>query len=151
VPLTYKDVAEVLRIIDASSVDELILELDGARLVVRRNGAAGGTAAPATLDPAPDPAPVAAPMAAPPQAPDDGRVAVRAPMVGTFYRRPSPAEPPFVEVGDRVAAGAAVGLIEVMKLFTTIEAPLAGRIAEVAVDSEAPVEYGQLLLLIDPE
>ena len=151
--LSFKDVAEVLKIIEASSCDELILELEGTRLVVRRNGAASGA-------PAVEAAAAAAPAAGPdrpgsesaaPAAVDDGRVAVRAPMVGSFYRSPAPDEPPFVELGGRVAAGDALCLIEVMKLFTTIEAPVAGRVADIGVEDAGMVEYDQLLFVIEPD
>jgi acetyl-CoA carboxylase biotin carboxyl carrier protein len=71
-------------------------------------------------------------------------------MVGTFYRAPSPQDPPFVEVGDRVEAGDPVCMIEVMKLFTTIEAQQAGRIVEIAVENATAVEYDQALFVIEP-
>ena len=81
--------------------------------------------------------------------PDD-MILVHAPMMGTFYRGASPQDPPFVEVGDRVAPGDPLCLFEVMKLYTTIEAERAGRIVEIGAENEAVVEHGQLLFVIDP-
>ena len=72
-------------------------------------------------------------------------------MVGTAYRRPAPDEPPFVEVGTRVEKGTPLCLIEVMKLYTTIEAPSDGVIAAIHVDGGALVEFDQILFSINPE
>ncbi len=157
--LSFKEVAEILKLIDASECDELILELEGTRLVVRRNG---GAATPALRSEpraqgTPQPAPAGrsdAPGSAPPhsEAPSPaGLTEVRAPMVGTFYRRPSPDEAPFVEVGAHVKAGDPVCLIEVMKLYTTIEAPAAGTVEAIQAEDAALVEFDQLLFLIRPD
>ena len=163
--LSYREVAEILKIIDASACEELILELEGTKLVVRRgqagNGDAGmaGNPGPVSTDSvssstgaAATPAP-AAPVtkqAAAEKRREDGLVEMRAPMIGTFYRAPSPTEPPFVNVGDQVQVGDAVCIIEVMKLYTTIEAQHAGRIAEIGAENGALVEYDQLLFVIEP-
>lgn len=165
--LTYKDVTEILRIIDASDVEELVLEVGDSKIVVRRRGAAGEAAAvqtpgadasradaPPVETPPPQPAaePTLEPMAEPAPAPVQHAegAEVRAPMVGTFYRRPAPQDPPFVEVGDTVAANDPICVIEVMKLFTTIEAPVAGRIVEIAAENEDLVALDQLLFVIEP-
>ena len=71
-------------------------------------------------------------------------------MVGTFYRSPSPDEPSFVEVGQRVEAGQVLCLLEAMKLFNEITAETGGTIKEIAVENSAPVEFGQLLFVIEP-
>lgn len=156
--LTYKDVAEILKTIDASELEEVVIELDGLRLVVRRGNPHGGR----TPVPAERPAALA-PQSAKPRLPKsvgqarveltpaEGRVAVRAPMVGSFYRRPSPDAPPFVEAGARVRTGDPLCLIEVMKLYTTISAPTAGRIEAIAVEDASAVEFDQLLFVIDPD
>lgn len=77
-------------------------------------------------------------------------VTVTAPMIGTFYRAPSPEAPPFVEVGSHVAPDTTVGLIEAMKVFTSVTAGTAGEVVEILVDSGQFVEYGQPLLRIRP-
>jgi len=81
----------------------------------------------------------------------DGMVVVKAPMVGTFYRAPSPGAAPFVEVGDKVRADSVVCIIEVMKLMNTIHAGVAGVVREVRVENSQPVEYGQVLIVIEPK
>jgi acetyl-CoA carboxylase biotin carboxyl carrier protein len=147
-----------LRIIDASGLEEVVIELEGLRLVVRRGNPHGA--------PAPQPSGYSAapgPQAAKPRlpkamgqtrvelTPGEGRVAVRAPMVGSFYRRPSPDAAPFVDVGGRVKAGDPLCLIEVMKLYTTISAPAAGVIEAIAAEDASPVEFDQLLFVIAPD
>jgi len=77
--------------------------------------------------------------------------AVKAPMVGTFYRSPSPGAKPFVEVGDRVEPDSVVCIIEVMKLMNTIHAGASGVVREIRVENSQPVEFGQVLLVIAPE
>jgi len=122
-------------------------------------------AAPSSPMAAPMPAPLSAPTAAPlsvpvsarePAAPPasgsipEGLVAVTAPMVGKFYSAPAPSDPPYVEVGSKVAAGATVGLIEVMKVFASIKTERAGVIERILVTNGEFVEFGQPLFLIRP-
>lgn len=173
-PLSYKEIAEIIKIIDASDCEELVVELDGARLEIRRHAAHGQaraaysdqntraegnaaafesrtTASPGAVHGlgADGPEVTASSQAGSP-ALAEGRIAVRAPMVGTFYRAADPREPNFVEVGDSVEPGDPLCLIEVMKLFTTIEADTAGRIVEVAAENAALVEHDQILFIIEP-
>ncbi|MEU2610093.1 acetyl-CoA carboxylase biotin carboxyl carrier protein [Micromonospora sp. NPDC007271] len=105
---------------------------------------------PAEAAPAPrtDPEPVAAPVAETATAPD--RPAVRAPVVGTFYRAPEPGAAPFVAVGDLVRPGQVVGIVEAMKLMNEVTADQAGRVVEVLVEDGKPVEYDQPLLALEP-
>lgn len=82
---------------------------------------------------------------------DDSKyVAIKSPMIGTFYRKPSPDKPSFVNVGDDVKSDTVVCMIEAMKLFNEIEAEMAGKIVKVLVDDGSPVEYDQPLFLVDP-
>ena len=154
--LSFKDVSEILKIIDESDIAELVLEVGDTKIVVRRNAAGTATLeSPATAElhaPEPKPAPEPAPPAV--TADDivpEGMTAIRAPMVGTFYRKPGPQDPSYVEVGDRVETGDPLCLIEVMKLFTTIESPVAGRIAEIRAENENLVQIEQLLFVIEPD
>lgn len=78
-------------------------------------------------------------------------VDVISPMVGTFYRAPAPDEPPFVSVGDRLTVGQTVCIIEAMKLMNEIEAEVSGRVMEISIQNGQPVEYGQVLMRIDPD
>lgn len=165
VSLTYREVAEILKVIDASNCDEVVLEIGGTRLVVRRSTSDASrhddNAMPSALTTTP--AAVLAHAASPtapgaamkkravaPDATSPGTHEVRAPMVGTFYRRPSPQEAIFVDVGQTVAKGQALCLIEVMKLFTTIEASVAGTVEAILPEDGALVEFDQLLFLIRP-
>ncbi|MFY9692839.1 MAG: acetyl-CoA carboxylase biotin carboxyl carrier protein [Xanthobacteraceae bacterium] len=158
--LSYDDIAEILKIIDGSSCDELIVETGDLKLVVRRNSAGSsyspshdiGTPVAKTPSP-PGPAGVPAPAeTAPRQAPAKAphQIEVTAPMVGTFYRAPSPDAPSFVEIGQHVRKGDALCVIEVMKLFTTIASEHDGRIVEIGADNAELVEYGRTLFVIEP-
>jgi len=71
-------------------------------------------------------------------------------MVGTFYRSPAPDEPPFVDVGDRIRPGQTVCIIEAMKLMNELEAEVSGEIVEILVPNGEPVEYGQVLMRVNP-
>jgi acetyl-CoA carboxylase biotin carboxyl carrier protein len=162
--LTYREVAELLKVIDASDCDEVVLEIAGTRLVVRRSTSSASGNGPNAMSSAAATAPPPAPRAAPPTMPVTpvtsrasapgatypGAHEVRAPMVGTFYRRPSPQESQFVEIGQTIVKGQALCLIEVMKLFTTIEASIAGTVDAILPEDGALVEFDQLLFLIRP-
>jgi acetyl-CoA carboxylase biotin carboxyl carrier protein len=161
VGLTYKEVAEILKVVDASNCDEVVLEIEGTRLVVRRSSSGAAAHCEAVMPTVQNPAPASVAPAPAPVKPNrsattaasagtPGANEVRAPMVGTFYRRPSPQEPHFVEVGQSVAKGQALCLIEVMKLFTTIEATAAGTVEAILAEDGALVEFDQLLFVIRP-
>ena len=156
--LSYEDVQNILKIIDASSLEELHLEIGEFKLVVRKRGGrpdgqiAGEVAR--ELSPAasrPEPLPTASPAGRPaPRVQRDGMIEVRAPMVGTFYRAPAPGAPPFVEVGAKVEPDDVVCIIEVMKLMNSIRAGRRGRVVEILAENAELVEYGQPLIVIEP-
>jgi acetyl-CoA carboxylase biotin carboxyl carrier protein len=159
VSLRYEDVAEILKIIDSSSCDELIVETGDIKLVVRRNTAPGYVAAAAeragyapaiAAPPRPPPSATTARQATTGQTATAGQIEVTAPMVGTFYRAPSPDTPPFVEIGTVVQPGQPLCIIEVMKLFTTINSECAGRVAQIGAETGDLVEYGRTLFVIEP-
>lgn len=153
--LTYKDISEILKIIDSSTCEELVLEAGDTKLVVQRNG--GAERAPAALL-APIPAATTEAVATTPDtSPEAGAIEasptgreVRAPMLGTFYRKPSPAEPAFVEKGQTVKKGDPLCLIEVMKLYTTMESPIDGTVAAIGAEDTALVAHNQVLFVIEP-
>ena len=87
--------------------------------------------------------------AAPAAAPSNG-ITIKSPMIGTFYRSPSPDKPVFVNVGDEIKAGQVLCIIEAMKLFNEIESEVSGRVIKVIADDSSPVEYDQPLFLIEP-
>ena len=156
--LKYSEVGEILSLIDSSSCNEVILEAEGIKLVVRRGGTAesGGAAAP---QPALARAPArvsgatahpAASNALGPVGSPGGDGFVGSPMIGTFYRAPSPDNAPFVEIGTKVNVGDPICVIEVMKLFTTIHAEIAGTVTQIGAEDAQLVEFGQMLFIINP-
>jgi acetyl-CoA carboxylase biotin carboxyl carrier protein len=158
--LGYDQINDILKLIDGSSCEEFVLETGDIKLILRRRTANGSAAhsfaevpvqaPPAAGFPTPAPAKVLR-RPAEPAASYEGLHVVRAPMVGTFYRSPSPGAPPFVEVGSQVKAGDPLCLVEVMKLFTTIAAEREGTIVGIGAENAAPVEYGQMLFVMKPD
>jgi acetyl-CoA carboxylase biotin carboxyl carrier protein len=155
--LSYKEVAEILKIIDASSCEEVVLEVGSTRLVVRRGGAqVGGEDSAPKVENIP-PKKKSLTQASPGSTDAGGSVnnsddvsgmILRAPMVGTFYSSPSPEEGPFVKEGSKVTAGDPLCLIEVMKLYTTIEATADGVVESILVEDGKLVEFDQPLFVI---
>jgi acetyl-CoA carboxylase biotin carboxyl carrier protein len=142
-----RQLADLLREYGLSEVE---VEREGVRVRLRREI----QAAPESLPPA-GPRVVAAPAGLPvadvaPGAGEAHLLTVEAPMVGTFYRAPSPDAQPFVRDGDRVKKGQVVCIIEAMKLMNEIESKVAGRVAKILVENAQPVEYGQPLFLLEP-
>ncbi len=138
--LSDEDVREVLRLIDESDLDELLIETDGFKLHVLRGGAQGtGDRAQGTSQ-----SPVTSH-----QSPQNGPT-IDAPMLGTFYRAEAPGAAPFVDVGARVEPHTTVCLIEVMKMMNSIPAGVEGTIVEVCAENAALVEYGQPLFRVEP-
>lgn len=152
--LTYRDALDILRLVKESShCASLDIELGGMRLsLTRATAQCTPFAAPAVhLAPPPQAIAEAAPPPALPPAPvESGFVTVRAPMLGVFYRASAPDAPPFVQVDDVVEADATLGVIEVMKLFSSIHSGVAGRIVEILVENAALVEFGQPIVVIEP-
>lgn len=102
--------------------------------------------------PTPQPAVASTPSAAPAAGGDESRYkAIKSPIVGTFYRSAGPDKPAFVKVGDSISAGSVVCIVEAMKLFNEIESDLSGTVVKVLVDDAQPVEYDQVLFLVDPK
>jgi acetyl-CoA carboxylase biotin carboxyl carrier protein len=110
----------------------------------------GGCEAEKPLSGKVEPSAVAAAAPPPAPAPEKGYVEIRSPMVGTFYRTPAPDADPYVEVGHQVEVGQTVCIIEAMKLMNEIESDVKGRIVSVKVEHKHPVEYGQVLFLVEP-
>jgi acetyl-CoA carboxylase biotin carboxyl carrier protein len=158
--LTEDDVLEILKLFEQSKFDFLQLEQGERKITVSKGGyvSARTDAAPARQLPAAGGAAPAAAPAAPAessvlerQALEHGLLPVTAPMVGKFYAAPSPSDPPFVVPGTKVAAGATVGLIEVMKVFASIKTETAGVIERILVSNGEFVEFGQTLFWIRPD
>jgi len=148
VTLTARDIAEITRLLEDSSFDELELEIDGLRIHLRRSGAPPARPAAATPNARATSTP-AEPAPAPTE--DPSLAAVRAPLLGTFYRAPRPGAPPFVEVGASVEPDTTVGIIEVMKLMNTVRAGARGVVREIRARDGVLVEYGETLLTLARE
>ncbi len=170
--MNFKEIQELLRLISRLELTEFKLKEGEFELSVRTkyySGAKGGIPVAAPIIPASAyssmaPAPVEAASAsfqvspevpaAMPAAPvqEGGNlVAIKSPIVGTFYRSSSPDKPPYAKIGDKVESGAVVCIIEAMKLFNEIESDVSGRIVKVLVEDAQPVEYDQPLFLVDPK
>ncbi|MAV74234.1 MAG: acetyl-CoA carboxylase, biotin carboxyl carrier protein [Cellvibrionales bacterium TMED21] len=151
--MDIRKVKKLIELLEASSVDEIeIKEGEESVRISRNTGAPMMAAAPAMM-PAPAmpqaPAPAAAPASALEPAPASGAEnALRSPMVGTFYRSPSPDAAPFVEVGQSVRAGDVLCIVEAMKMMNQIEADHAGTVTAIHVDNGEPVEFDQPLITI---
>jgi len=151
--LTHDDVKKILEIIDgATHLDEIEVVYGGFHLCVQR-GRETESSVRATPPLATAPQSLAPSQAAgPPRRAEpmlgEGEVAVMAPMLGTFYRAPSPGAPSFVEVGQRVRADDTVCLIEVMKLFNSIKAGVDGVVTQILAENAKLVEYNQVLIVI---
>ena len=158
--MDFKQIQELIKMVNKSNLSEVSIEEKEFKITIRQKDEIIQTiaAAPVAALPVAAPAPVAqsAPAAAPAApkvaAADDTSkyIAIKSPMIGTFYRRPAPDKPLFVEVGDDVTPGKTVCIIEAMKLFNEIESEIKGKIVKVLVEDQSPVEYDQPLFLVDP-
>ncbi len=81
---------------------------------------------------------------------ENSYIEIKSPIIGTFYRKPSPDKPPFIKVGDNVEIGDTVCIIEAMKLFNEVESEISGKIVKILIDDSSPVEFDQPLYLVDP-
>lgn len=164
--LTEDEVLQILKLVEQSSFDELHLETGELKLLIRKKGCGA-----AVIEAGPTAASPATPPTAPgservhhgvESAPDKsakteaavqpgGMVPITAPMLGMFYRRPAPESPPYVEVGSHVKEDDTVCLIEVMKVFTAVKAGVRGQVAEVLIEENTMVEYGQPLFMVKPD
>lgn len=159
------EIRDLIDFISKSGLNEVNIETKELKLSIKREPdqkvfksspimtqAAMPIAAPTVPLPAATPPP-AREAAAPTAAPVSGKktVDIKSPMIGTFYRSGNPDTPPFVSVGDKVTKGQAVCIIEAMKLFNEIESEVSGTIVKVMVENASPVEYDQVLFVVEPD
>ncbi|MGX5819433.1 acetyl-CoA carboxylase biotin carboxyl carrier protein [Chitinophaga lutea] len=160
--MDFKQIQELIKMVNKSNISELSIEQDKFKITIKQKESevqqivtvpAVTAVQPVQVAPQPvaaaAPAPAAAPAAAAPAA-GANLVTIKSPMIGTFYRSAGPDKPPFVNVGDEVASGKVVCIIEAMKLFNEIESEVSGKIVKVLVDDASPVEYDQPLFLVEP-
>ncbi len=163
--MEYKQIQELIKTINKSSISELSIEDGDFKITIKQEFSSGQVQyaampqtpmqmpmqyaqAPQVSAPAPtgDDKP-AAPKA---EAAASNLVTIKSPIVGTFYRSPSPDKPVFVNVGDEIKVGTRLCIIEAMKLFNEIDSEVSGRIVKVLVDDQTPVEFDQPLFLVEP-
>lgn len=155
-----KEIQELIDFISKSGLDEVNIETEAFKIKVKKNSEVKAAAqvvhvptqAPvaAVSAPAPAPAVAAAPASAAPEAPaNDNLVEIKSPMIGTFYRASNPESPNFASVGDKIAVGQTVCIVEAMKLFNEIESEISGTVVKVLVENATPVEYDQPLFILD--
>jgi len=163
--MDLKEIQNLIKFVAKSGASEVKLEMKDVKITIKTVGEEGTTivqqmpmatapllqaapAAPAAV------APVAVETAAPVvdnSASDDSKyITIKSPIIGTMYRKPSPDKPMFVEVGQTIAEGDVLCIIEAMKLFNEIESEVSGKIVKVLVDDSSPVEFDQPLFLVDP-
>lgn len=135
--MEIEEIETLLRLFERSSLTEMVVERDELRLIFRRQE---GLASGETIEPG---------VVAEEIGPAKGLI-VRSPVVGTFYRRPSPDSEPFVKVGDRVHEGDTLAVVEAMKVLTEVKAAEEGIVEQILVEDGQPVEYGQELMVIKP-
>lgn len=159
--MDLKQIHDLIKIINKSNIGEISIEDKDGKVTIKQKEEPVVTVAAApqqvyNVAPAAAPAPVAAaapqPAAAPaPVAPKaDNLVTIKSPMIGTFYRRPSPDKPNFAEIGTEITTGKTICIIEAMKLFNEIEAEISGTVVKILVEDNSPVEYDQPLFLVEP-
>ena len=150
--MDIRKIRRLIELLEGSDVNEIEITEGEESVRISRGPAQVPVAAPApaAAAPAAGAAPAEAP-AAEVEAPQESGIYQEAPMVGTFYRAPSPESDPYVREGDYVNAGETLCVIEAMKLFNEIEAEYTGRVKKIMVENAQPVEYGEPLFLIDPE
>lgn len=160
--MDIKEIQNLIKFVAKSGASEVKLEMEDVKITIKTGSGKTETtivqAAPLASMPQ---APVAAPSPAAPVAEvatpspatsneEDNYIVVKSPIIGTFYRKPAPDKPNFVEIGSDINTGDTVCVIEAMKLFNEIESEVSGKIVKVLVDDSTPVEFDQPLFLVDP-
>ena len=164
--MDIKEIQSLIRFVAKSGASEVKLETDDIKITIRTGGTSGVEGA--FVQPIQMAAPTMPVAPAAPSAPaaeasaaggsdkggeseDDSKyITIKSPIIGTFYRKPSPDKDAFVEVGSSISPGDVLCVIEAMKLFNDIESEVSGKIVKVLVDDSSPVEFDQPLFLVDP-
>ncbi|MEM7484408.1 MAG: acetyl-CoA carboxylase biotin carboxyl carrier protein [Bacteroidota bacterium] len=162
--MDIKEIQSLIKFVAKSGASEVKLEMEDIKITIRTGSDAVAPettivqqipmaqAPAAPVMQAPAASETAAPQASEPAAAseDSKYITIKSPIIGTFYRKPSPDKPVFVEVGSTINPGDVLCVIEAMKLFNDIESEVAGKIVKVLVDDSSPVEFDQPLFLVDP-
>ena len=162
--MEIKEIQNLIKFVAKSGAHEVKLETDDFKITIKTNADAPVAETPTALQTAPgmvvqapQPTAVATEAEAPPKTESrpvkdeaDNLITIKSPMIGTFYRKPSPDKDVFVEVGDTVKEGDVLCVVEAMKLFNEIESEVSGKIVKILVDDSSPVEFDQPLFLVEP-
>ncbi len=161
--MDIKDIQNLIKFVAKSGATEVKLEMKDVKISIRTGALGSGRETtyvqqipmaqqPAQMAPPPSVAAAASESSTTKAAADDdGKyITIKSPIIGTFYRKPSPDKPSFVEVGDNINKGDVLCVIEAMKLFNDIESEISGKIVKILVDDSSPVEFDQPLFLVDP-
>lgn len=162
--MTFKEIQDLIKLMDKSTLSEFSFKTETYEVKIKGPRSYAPTMVTTAVPSMPVAMPSQAPIAAPnssvqegpktedaaPKAATDKLIEIKSPMVGTFYRSSAPDKPAFVSVGDSVQKGSVVCIIEAMKLFNEIESEFAGKIVKVLVEDASPVEYDQVLFLVEP-
>lgn len=159
--MDIKEIQNLIKFVAKSGASEVKLEMDDIKITIKTGGESHSEA-PTYVHQIPVSQPIAAqtpitpaveaPIAtSQPQKDDNSKyITIKSPIIGTFYRKPSPEKPVFVEVGSTIKEGDVLCVIEAMKLFNEIESEVSGKIVKILVDDSSPVEFDQPLFLVDP-
>ncbi|MDQ2751630.1 MAG: acetyl-CoA carboxylase biotin carboxyl carrier protein [Bacteroidota bacterium] len=163
--MDFKQIQELIKTVNKSNIGELHIEDNDFKITIKQKPDAvqqvavipsadfgqpqfQSTAAQQTLASLPTPTPDGSASA--PTQKANNLITIKSPMIGTFYRKSTPDKPSLVEVGDEIAPGKVVCIIEAMKLFNEIESEVSGKIVKVLVENASPVEYDQPLFMVEP-
>jgi acetyl-CoA carboxylase biotin carboxyl carrier protein len=165
--MNFKEIRDLIKLVSDSELNEIKVKEGDFEIIIRNKNYSKGmapqkslmqpvmmpqnvaAAAPASPEPNKAAAETPAPAAAPAES-TQNLLEVKSPIVGTFYRSSGPDKPAFVSVGDTISEGSVVCIVEAMKLFNEIESEVSGKIVKVLIDDASPVEYDQVLFLVDP-
>ncbi len=156
--MKLKEIQNLIKFVAKSGANEVSLEMEDVKITIKTSS---GSSPIVVQDPIVVPQQPISPVAIPttdtidpiPELPADEEsnlITITSPIIGTFYRKPSPDKPTFVEIGDTISEGTVLCVIEAMKLFNDIESEVSGKIVKILVDDSSPVEFDQPLFLVDP-
>lgn len=157
--MDLKEIQNLIKFVAKSGATEVKLEMDDIKITIKTGSDSETTIVhqapvaaqiPHAIVPAAQPVSTPVEEASTPTNDDSKHITIKSPIIGTFYRKPSPDKPLFVEVGQVISEGDVLCVIEAMKLFNEIESEVSGKIVKILVDDASPVEFDQPLFLVDP-
>jgi len=159
--MDIKEIQNLIKFVAKSGASEVKLEMDDIKITIKTGSDPESTAVhyapvaaqiPQVVAPVAEAKPIVETVAptAPVTTESSKYITIKSPIIGTFYRKPSPDKPLFVEVGQTIAEGDVLCIIEAMKLFNEIESEVSGKVVKILVDDSSPVEFDQPLFLVDP-